>query len=191
MLCNHYKILEISVTATDAEIKKAFRSKAKLVHPDVNKSPEANELFIRINEAYETLLDKHKRHLFDLQLKYPHRAPHQTRSNNNRNKKYPKPNPNFHYNWDSFKKAKEETAFDRLFAITPLIHNLLFGFGMFIGFLLIISTIGGIIVKGWWPKIFLLLIIPGMILVKEGWNGIIGKASVIKKMSKGRKNIFP
>ena len=51
----YYIILGISPAATIAEIKKAYRSKAKSMHPDVNKSPNAHEQFVLLNEAYEYL----------------------------------------------------------------------------------------------------------------------------------------
>ena len=40
------------------EIKLAYRKKAKKYHPDLNKSPDATEMFQRINEAYEFLSDE-------------------------------------------------------------------------------------------------------------------------------------
>lgn len=62
---NYYKILGIEKTATDDEIKKAYRKLALKYHPDKNKSPEAEGRFKEIAEAYEVLSDKKKRQLFD------------------------------------------------------------------------------------------------------------------------------
>ncbi len=53
---NYYHILGVSQTATLDQIKKAYRKKAMLLHPDINKAEDANDQFILLNEAYEYLL---------------------------------------------------------------------------------------------------------------------------------------
>lgn len=55
-LSDYYNILGISDNASLADIKKAYRKKARLYHPDINPSPEAKDLFISATEAYEFLL---------------------------------------------------------------------------------------------------------------------------------------
>jgi curved DNA-binding protein CbpA len=54
-LWDYYRILGIRQGASDDEIRKAYRKKALEYHPDRNHSPEAEEMFIRITEAYEYL----------------------------------------------------------------------------------------------------------------------------------------
>jgi len=62
-----YKILEIPRDATDQQIKKAFRNLSKQYHPDKNQGNEkAHDMFIKINKAYETLLDQEKRKIYDV-----------------------------------------------------------------------------------------------------------------------------
>ncbi|MFM2228277.1 MAG: hypothetical protein RL664_1620 [Bacteroidota bacterium] len=56
-LAESLQILNLNQSATIEDIKKAFRVQAKLMHPDKNKSPNANEDFIKVNEAYEFLID--------------------------------------------------------------------------------------------------------------------------------------
>lgn len=60
-----YETLGVSKTATDAEIKSAFRKKAKEYHPDINKDPGAADKFKEISEAYSILSDPTKRKQYD------------------------------------------------------------------------------------------------------------------------------
>ena len=60
-----YEVLGVSRNATDDEIKKAFRKQARKLHPDVNKSPNAEEEFKELNEAYDVLSDPNKRAYYD------------------------------------------------------------------------------------------------------------------------------
>lgn len=68
---DYYEVLGVSKTASDAEIKSAFRKLAKQYHPDVNKTPEAEEKFKEIGEAYAILSDPEKRKTYD---QYGHAA---------------------------------------------------------------------------------------------------------------------
>lgn len=62
---DYYTTLGVGKTATDAEIKRAYRDLARKYHPDVNKAPEAEEKFKEINEAYQVLSDAEKRKKYD------------------------------------------------------------------------------------------------------------------------------
>lgn len=63
---DYYKTLGVSKTASDQEIKKAYRDLAKKYHPDMNKGAKgAEEKFKEINEAYTVLKDKEKRARYD------------------------------------------------------------------------------------------------------------------------------
>src|SRR4051812_49871466 len=61
-----YEILGVGRDATEREIKKAFRLKARELHPDVNHDdPDAEEKFKELAEAQEILLDAEKRSVYD------------------------------------------------------------------------------------------------------------------------------
>jgi len=52
----YYRVLGLEDNAGLADIKKQYRKKAKLLHPDINKNLDAHEKFILLNEAYEYLI---------------------------------------------------------------------------------------------------------------------------------------
>ena len=62
---NCYKILGVRHNATAAEIKRAYRQKAKLLHPDASQNDATAEQFRKLVKAYEILSDTKQRSLFD------------------------------------------------------------------------------------------------------------------------------
>ena len=63
---DYYEVLGVSKTASEQEIKSAFRKKAKEFHPDLNKDdPNAAEKFKEAQEAYSVLSDESKRKMYD------------------------------------------------------------------------------------------------------------------------------
>ena len=62
---DYYSILGVARDASDDDLKKAYRKLALKWHPDKNKSPEAEEKFKEVSEAYEILSDPKKREIFD------------------------------------------------------------------------------------------------------------------------------
>ena len=65
---DYYRILGVSKTASDAEIKKAFKTQARKCHPDMHPESEKatwTEKFKDLNEAYTVLSDKQKRTIYD------------------------------------------------------------------------------------------------------------------------------
>ncbi|KAJ8369774.1 hypothetical protein SKAU_G00098020 [Synaphobranchus kaupii] len=60
-----YKVLGVAKSSSQAEIKKVYKQLAKEWHPDKNKNPEAEDMFIRITKSYEVLSSEEKRANYD------------------------------------------------------------------------------------------------------------------------------
>ncbi len=66
MTADPYSILGVARGASEAEIKKAYRKLAKVLHPDTNQdNPKAADRFAQVTNAYDLLSDKEKRARFD------------------------------------------------------------------------------------------------------------------------------
>ncbi|MEM2931414.1 MAG: DnaJ domain-containing protein [Nitrososphaerota archaeon] len=63
---DYYEILGVPRNATKEEIKRAYRRLVLQYHPDRNKSPDAEERFKEISEAYAVLSDDEKRRIYDM-----------------------------------------------------------------------------------------------------------------------------
>ena len=61
-----YEVLGVDRSASDADIKRAFRKLAQQWHPDVSTEPGAPERFKEINEAYQVLSDPQRRQTYDM-----------------------------------------------------------------------------------------------------------------------------
>ncbi|XP_026116407.1 dnaJ homolog subfamily B member 9 [Carassius auratus] len=64
-LSDYYSLLGVSRSASSRDIKKAFHRLALKHHPDKNQSPNAQQVFTHIAQAYEVLSDREKRRVYD------------------------------------------------------------------------------------------------------------------------------
>lgn len=65
---DYYRVLGVSGNADAACIKRAFRCRAKRLHPDVNPATQAARDFQLVNEAYQVLGNEEKRRLYDIRM---------------------------------------------------------------------------------------------------------------------------
>ncbi|HET7113398.1 MAG TPA: DnaJ domain-containing protein [Pyrinomonadaceae bacterium] len=68
-MIDYYKVLGVKTTASQAEIKSAYRKLARKSHPDLNKNSQAARDFDLAAKAYHTLIDPQERAYYDDQLK--------------------------------------------------------------------------------------------------------------------------
>ncbi|MDD3876179.1 MAG: J domain-containing protein [Bacteroidales bacterium] len=169
MLVNYYNILGITHNASISEIKKAFRIKAKLCHPDVNKSFNAKAAFQLINEAYQILVDVEKRKQYDYKWKTRYGNTFQNKAyggQKTQNTNYYKAYTNSNIHNTKSETPIERTQIDRFLFITLFILG---GVSVIMGILSLIyreykgiDNLSGLLMGIWM-----------LILLFAGWNFII------------------
>lgn len=110
----HYQTLGVEPGATAAQIRAAYRAKAKSLHPDVSAASDASAQFAEVARAYEVLSDRARRGEYDLSLSRPRQSrrrengagagPHYTWTNiaAEQTRARPGPAPDFDEMYDAF-----------------------------------------------------------------------------------------
>jgi len=172
MELNYYKILDVPQNASSNEIKRAYRLKSKLLHPDKNNSPNAKVLFQILNEAYRTLIQPEKRRWYDFKLQYP------STTNINQDYKRKRP-PAYESYYKSYQYNQQQNQAGKAFSKyrKTLLDKILFYFLVVVGIFAIIFSVldlifvkfemkysGGLIFGVWFLLIMFL-----------GWNSMNNK----------------
>lgn len=162
MMYDFYKILGVERSASLAQIRAAYRRKAKLYHPDINSSASAHDFFTILNEANDTLSDERKRRRYDIKLEYQEFHA----SEQNTVAQPPHRDPAYRRNPAKENPASREENEEKLFQPSgPLFKFFLFAI-MFIGMLCIfipsLAVYHDVINYG-----VLLLLFPGFFMVRD------------------------
>jgi hypothetical protein len=102
MVKNYYKTLGLSSSASKAEIKVAYRKLAKKYHPDKNKSKQASQLFIEVNEAYAYLTNEGSSY----RINYPEKTTNSNKSKSSEDELLKR--MDWARKYAKYKKVKEE-----------------------------------------------------------------------------------
>lgn len=161
-IADYFEILGIPSTSSVEEIKKAYRKKARLYHPDINPAPDAKELFIKVTEAYEFLIAYHEKIKFDEQTY--HQAMEEWRKyRQNRSRK--RATAYARTSFDTFKNTK-------FYKTTRILDGTTIIFSFVISIMVLIYTLYGYIYRLRHPIpgaekpsvfVFIMLLILGMI----------------------------
>lgn len=160
---DYFKILDLHTDASIADIKRAYRIKARMYHPDLNHSPEARDKFVQVTEAYEFLITNFNNTGNDEEALA--RAAEEWRKYR-QHRSGQQANAYARAAYIRFKNSKQYKA-GRVFDLARIV------FGLTISVLILINTILGFIVKVKYPEegyanpviVFVLMILLGIIFL--------------------------
>ncbi len=166
MIQKYFDILGIKSYTTKDALKKAYRRRAKELHPDINTSPTANEEFILLNEAYEYLSNKgagntfiYKQRTYSNEESYQQDwEKEQKERARAKARRYAKMKREQYMNSAYYKKT------EALGLILDLILN-------FIGLVIIMTFMGTIIIMGRWYGLLFAVFL--FILTYSKWKALI------------------
>ena len=170
---DYYKVLGVQRSADIHAIKRAYRRKAKLCHPDKNPSPRSKRIFQVLQRAYSTLSEPHSRMLYDDKLNF-HRP---WRPEDGRTKEQAEA---------IARRARRMRQRKKKAADTPISPILFYGIhivGLIFGMIVVVKTIIGFTMEDWGVHM-LLFGIPGLAIIPDSLIGLIGKKSMLSKLAR-------
>ena len=179
---DYFKILDLNTDASIADIKKAYRFKARMFHPDLNHSPDAKDKFIMVTEAYEFLIT-HINIIRNDKEAFVHAMDDWRKYRQDRSRQ--RANAYARASYVRFRNSKLYKT-TRLFDLTRII------FGLAISVIIITYTILGFIIKVRYPEdeygntllVFILMILLGLIFLA---TSIIYLRAYLEESAKHRK----
>ena len=187
-IADYYRILDLSPGVSVTEIKRAYRQKARLYHPDVSKSPNTQDLFISATEAYDFLIscsDKlYTDQYSDSQIITDWQKRSQERVRRNA----------YTYSRGSYSTFKSSNLYKttRIFNGTPIV------FGFVISIMIITFTINGYFYRLKHPiqemekpslSVFIMLLIVGIIFLGVSSTFLMNHIKSSAKRGKKKSNI--
>lgn len=178
-----YEVLGVPKTATADEIKKAYRKLAFKYHPDQNPGDKAaEEMFKKINAAYDVLGDENKRRQYDNGSFNPFQeyAQYQQQGQSYQGQSYQNPFGEGQDFWSWFTNAygagaqqqEQEQETQNWQQQSARQYRYTYDKGTLIGYLMrnILKALGGILVMSIFP---ILGFIPGILLLSSGFRGVV------------------
>lgn len=126
-MATYYEILGVEVNASGESIKRAYRDKAKKLHPDINSGVAAKSSFQQINEAYTVLSNEKTRHNYDLRLRFG-KPPVRVYYHNGHTPYY-RPSQGFSYYHKSKQEEESLGLFERI--LDNVLYLFMLGAGLF------------------------------------------------------------
>lgn len=148
---DHYRVLGIPRDASPQEVKRAYRERVKVCHPDRNGTAQASTLFHAVHEAYDTLRDADRRRHYDERLA-GYRPAQQATAHQ----------PMHRPRHDAVQKQR---PVNRFAFIGLHVTGLCFGIAVVSGILVGITFLD-------WPLYFIVFTVPGSVVIPDSLAGL-------------------
>lgn len=167
----YFQILGLASNASNAQIKKAYRKLALQYHPDINKSEDAQERFLKVTEAYEVLTDSRR---FNNPFKrYSSRKSYSYNVSKRRQTAQERAQRQANMQYEEFCKNNEAFQKSWYYRPTQVLVLIIYLFGWGLGFFLMATPLlvsFYIHMKGgfWWQGILCMpLILAGLLIIHQ------------------------
>lgn len=169
---DYYKVLGVTRSADSSAIKRAYRRKAKMCHPDRNPSPKAQRIFHVVQRAYETLSDPKTRKIYDDRLLF-----HRPWTPEDEQKKQRKE--------DIYRRARRmrrqrQSKEDAL--INPFLFYGIHVVGLVFGIIALGATLVGFVADDWEAHM-VFFGLAGLAVIPDSLIGLFGKRSLLTKLA--------